>query len=459
MVPLEKVALAIRMGGFPKFASEYVRACGEEAPDQWDLSSAATHIGTKLAAQDIAEAEVRAGVAASGVIDEVKVASAPVDFTAEFHAVNRLASGLDKVASAGARDELAARRLGLWGAMKTAAERTPDTLTALVKTALRIWSETTRTGEKTASSRAEREAYALSFAANYLVDAKIAAAYEAREISLQDAVKLSHLTAEAALEDLSSVVKTCRGQDGSIKHASFFNWFKRKPTEWKPDPADFVFDHNRMAMHAPGVSLYPAEDDDSGDLGYFTYDAKPGAKSWVSLGGLMDDVNMRGPDVYKEIHNHFTAGAPLPNGIDEDELKLYKKQAAIDPRLLGAGIGAAGGAVAGAISDKDNRWRGAGMGAAMGAPTGALVGQMGKEIFSPNADKMRKGQEGLHRMRAYASHLGNGVPELVEQHANDILAHFGEGRKDVPPILASKFGPGIIDQMIGLKKTYSTPVI
>ena len=340
MVPLEKVALAIRMVGFPKFASEYIRAGGEEAPEVWDLSSAATHIGTKLAALDVAEAEVRTGVRAADSIDEVKLASTPTDFTAEFHAVNRLANGLDKIASADAKAELAARRLNLWGAMKTAAERTPDTLSALVKTALRVWSETVRTGEKTASSRAEREAYALSFAANYLVDSKIAAAYESREISLQDAIKLSHLTAEAALEDLAGVVKV-----------------------------------------------------------------------------------------------------------------------AVDPRLVGAGIGAAGGAVAGAVADKDNRWRGAGMGALMGAPTGALVGQMGKEIFSPNADKMRKGQEGLHRMRAYASHLGNGVPELVEQHANDILAHFGEGRKDVPPILASKFGPGIIDQMIGLKKTYSTPVI
>lgn len=431
MVPLEKVALAIRMGGFPKFASEYVRACGEEAPDQWDLSSAATHIGTKLAAQDIAEAEVRAGVAASGVIDEVKVASAPVDFTAEFHAVNRLASGLDKVASAGARDELAARRLGLWGAMKTAAERTPDTLTALVKTALRIWSETTRTGEKTASSRAEREAYALSFAANYLVDAKIAAAYEAREISLQDAVKLSHLTAEAALEDLAGVVKVATGVGDVYVDKGHLHFSQGETNQKIGDPSK---------GHVAPFFWKDLPDDYKKKVEFEVSDFTGGRKMW-------------------------NAGLSIPVGEAKKHpalakhLKTAEEKLAVDPRLVGAGIGAAGGAVAGAVADKDNRWRGAGMGALMGAPTGALVGQMGKEIFSPNADKMRKGQEGLHRMRAYASHLGNGVPELVEQHANDILAHFGEGRKDVPPILASKFGPGIIDQMIGLKKTYSTPVI
>lgn len=464
MLPLEKVALAIRVAGFPKFASAYVRACGEEAPDVWDLAGSASHIGTKLAAQAIVEGEVQAGVKAAAAFGDVKVATDRASFTAEFHAVNRLAAGLDKTASAEAIGNLSARRLALWGSMKAAAERTPDVLSGLAKIALLVWSETNRSGEKTASTRAEREAYALSFAANYLVDTKIASAYEAKEISLSDAIKLSHLSAEAALEDLTGVVKTCRGHDGSVKHAGFFNWFKKKPHANKPDPAEFTFDHNRMALHAPGAALYPAEDDDSGDLGYFTHDAHPGVKSWVSLGGLMDDVSIRGSDVYKDIHKHFTDGSPLPNGVDADELKLYKKQAAIDPRLIGAGIGAGIGATAGAVSDKDNRWRGAGMGALMGMPVGALGGQVVRELgqnAAAGAEKARRGQDAFDKLKIYAGHMGsagNNLPGALDKNKDALVSSFGDGKRVIPTSLMEALGPNDFEQLLKLDRSYGGTV-
>ena len=91
MTPLEKVALAIRVAGFPKFASAYITACGETAPATWDFAGCAGHLGGKLASQMLAETEVRHGVERASVFVDVKVAAAPVDFTAAFHAVNRLA--------------------------------------------------------------------------------------------------------------------------------------------------------------------------------------------------------------------------------------------------------------------------------------------------------------------------------------------------------------------------------
>lgn len=337
MLPLEKVAAAIRISGFPKFASAYIQAGGEDAPANWDLRSAANHIGEKLATLTLLEAEVSVGEKAASLLDDVKVAKASIDFTSEFHAVNRLTASLDKTAST--NHDLAARRLHLWGAMKEAAERTDNVLLALTKIALQVWSETNRSGEKTASTKDEREAFALAFAANYLVDTKIASLYEAKQLTLDEAIKLSHLSAEAALDDLNGVVKV-----------------------------------------------------------------------------------------------------------------------ALDPRLIGAGVGAAVGAGAGAISDKDNRWRGAGVGALMGAPTGALAGQIGKEMMAV-PEKVRRGEDAYHRLRAYAQQMGNGVPEMIEQHKNDILSHFGEGRKDLPSVLAAKLGPGGIDQFVSLKKHFSTPVI
>lgn len=562
MNALEKVSFAVRLAGFGKFASHLVRAEGDEPPTEWDVAGAFGHLGAKVAHLSLLDAAVDEGVRAAASVG-VKLAAAAPDFTSEFHSVNRLATGLDKTASAGAARELATRRLALWRSMKSAAARTSDELSGLAKIAIRVWSETERSGDKTASTRDEREAFALAFASNAMVDEKIASLHREGRISLDDAVKLSHLTAEAAMDDLEHTVGSCRAPNGSIKRAGFFDRFKKKPKQNKPDPDAFDFTHDRLVQHAPGTALYPAEDgeDESGDLGYFTHEAHPGRKAYVSLGNLFDDVSVRGDDVYKDIHKHFTNHGPLPHGVSPEEMKNYKK-AAVDPRLIGLGVGAAGGAAIGAVSDKDNRLRGAGMGAVMGAPVGALGGQVvhelmnrkgdavnkakdlynrmsmygqkmgpgnvvsgalkkheqaltdafhkgkplpveflseltprdmdelvkldrayGGNIFkkadampqvtaqpgmeqppSPHAsyladDTKRKGEEGLHRMRAYASALGNGIPELVEQHAEDIIGHFGEGRKDVPPVLAAKFGPGIIDQMLALKKTYSTPVI
>lgn len=481
MKPLERVAIAVRMAGFGKFASEYVRACGDEAPEAWDLKGTFRHFGEKAAALDLNEHAVQAGVSAAERLDEVKLASAPGNFTAEFHAVNRLSSGLDKHASAEAQDELAARRLALWGEMKTAAERTGNVLSSLTKMALRVWSETARSGEKTASTRDEREGFALSFAANYIVDEKIASMYEAKEITLKDAVKLAHLSAECAMEDLSSVTGMCRCPDGAVKTAGFLDRFRSKPKAPPADRSEYDFMHDVMNKYAPGTSLYSAgeDEDDSGDLAYLTHTAHPGKKSYLSMGGLFDDVAVRGPDVYREIHDHFTNGGQLPNAVAPEDMKLYKRQpaqksaaisqrrnsrekVAIDPRLVGAGIGAGVGAVAGAVSDKDNRWRGAGMGALLGAPTGALGGQVAKEVMGrnmPDPEKLRKGTDAFHRLMAAAQHMGNGVPEMFQEHQKDIINHFGEGRKDLPGVLINKMGHGGVQQLVELKKHLGAAVI
>lgn len=404
MLPLEKVALAVRIAGFPKFATAYVRACGEEAPETWDLANAVTHLGTKLAAQALVEGEVRAGVSAAREFNDVKVASQDVSFTSEFHAVNRLASGLDKTASAEALSGLTARRLALWGSMKAAAEREPDVLTGLAKIALRVWSETSRSGEKTASTRAEREAYALSFAANYLVDTKIASAYEAKELSLVDAIKLSHLSAEAALEDLAGVVKVAGVSAPWLKAVEAEHEARKKSGE---KPSD---------MAIPGVGEFK-------HLFGNTYQAKKVAAEKIALNPRL-----------------------------------------IDPRLIGAGVGAVGGAAVGAASDKDNRWRGAGMGALMGMPVGALGGQIAREIgqnAAAGAEKARRGQEAFDKLKIYAGRMGaagNNLPAVLDKNKDSLVSAFGDGKRVIPNALMEALDPNDFEQLLKLDRSYGGAV-
>ena len=462
MLPLEKVALAIRVAGFPKFASAYVRACGEEAPDVWDLAGSASHIGAKLAAQAIVEGEVRAGVEAAAAFGDVKVATDRTSFTAEFHAVNRLAAGLDKTASAEALGDLSARRLALWGSMKAAAERTPDVLSGLAKIALLVWSETNRSGEKTASTRAEREAYALSFAANYLVDTKIASAYEAKEISLSDAIKLSHLSAEAALEDLAGVVSSCRLPNGAVKTAGFFDWFKPRPEpNW-----DHTFDHDKMVSHAPGFSLYASDNDETGDAGYLVHDSDPNKHHDVSLGRFFGDIDQRGLDVYKDLAKYHAGQIPMPQAWTNGDTgkKVAAEKTALDPRLIGAGIGAGIGATAGAVSDKDNRWRGAGMGALMGMPVGALGGQVVRELgqnAAATAEKARRGQEAVDKLKIYAGHMGsagNNLPAVLDKNKDALISSFGDGKRVIPTSLMEALGPNDFEQLLKLDRSYGGTV-
>lgn len=409
MLPLEKVALAVRVAGFPKFASAYIRACGEEAPENWDLQGSFTHLGTKIAAQVLSENEVNSGVKAAGSFADVKVAAAPLDFTSEFHAVNRLASGLDKTASVGAVTELSERRVALWGAMKEAAERTPDVLMSLTKTALRVWSETSRMGEKTASTRAEREAFALAFASNYLVDTKIASMYEANEISRVDAVKLAHISAEAALEDLSGVVKTASKKAAGPEAGA---WDVKE---------DASVPHGQFSHHIEG------EDEFGNPMWWLHVNPK-------HLQSLSANELERQADKYFRGANKTPARA----------------KTAMDPRLIGMGLGAAVGVGAGAMSDKDNRWRGAGMGALFGIPTGLLGGQIASELMSHGAPDRRAG-EIYEKLRVYADKIGNGIPQIIEQHKGDII----KSGKAIPAALMQALSPGDVEQLVKLDKIYN----
>ena len=428
MSPLEKVASAVRIEGFAKFASEYVRACGEEPPERWDLGGTFRHLGEKMARQWSYEAEVAAGARAAAAVESGKVASVD-DFTVRFHAVNRLANGLEKAASAEGLGELSAQRLDLWWSMKAAAERTSNPVATLAKTAIRVWSETERCGEKTASTRADREGFALAFAANYLVDQKVAAAYEAGEISLGDATKLAHLTAEAAMEDLDGVVKVALGVgdiyvDGGKLHFSQGDTHLRIGDPAKGHEAPFFWEY--------------LPDKYKKDVTFGVDDFTNGRKMWNAGVSIPVDEAKKHPQLAKH-------------------LKTAMEKTAVDPRLVGAGIGAGVGAVAGAVSDKDNRWRGAGMGALMGVPVGALGGQIVKELRSigaPDPEKLRRGQEAFERLQAYANKMGNGVPGLFDKHKDAIVSSFADGRRGMPTPIIDALSPGDYEQLVKLDKTY-----
>lgn len=458
MLPLEKVALAVRIAGFPKFATAYVRACGEEAPETWDLANAVTHLGTKLAAQALVEGEVRAGVSAAREFNDVKVASQDVSFTSEFHAVNRLASGLDKTASAEALSGLAARRLALWGSMKAAAEREPDVLTGLAKIALRVWSETSRSGEKTASTRAEREAYALSFAANYLVDTKIASAYEAKELSRVDAIKLSHLSAEAALEDLAGVVKVALNPHligagvGAVGGAAV-GAASDKDNRWRGA--------GMGALMGMPVGMF------GGQI----------AREVGQNAAASAEKARRGQEAFDKLKiyaGHMgAAGNNLPAALDKHKdalVSAFGDGRRVIPTPLMESLGpndfeqllkldrSYGGAVFGKTSmygAAHQGQTGAPQAGAQAAPGGAQGGQ-GVPL---NPEAVRKGAAGYQQLVSYGQTIGNGLPELIEQNKDAIVQHFAEGNKHMPPQITAAMGPGIIDQVLQLKKQFQAPVI
>lgn len=453
MLPLEKVALAIRVAGFPKFASAYVRACGEEAPDVWDLAGSASHIGAKLAAQAIVEGEVRAGVEAAAAFGDVKVATDRASFTAEFHAVNRLAAGLDKTASAEALGNLSARRLALWGSMKAAAERTPDVLSGLAKIALLVWSETNRSGEKTASARAEREAYALSFAANYLVDTKIASAYEAKEISLSDAIKLSHLSAEAALEDLSGVVKTALdprlvGAGIGAAGGAVAGAVSDKDNRWRGA--------GMGALMGLPVGMYG---------GQIVHELKQNA----AAGAEKARRGQEAVDKLKIYAGHMgAAGNNLPAALDKNKdalVSAFGEGKRVIPNSLMEALGPndfeqllkLDRAYGGSVFGKTSMFGGA---PAQGAPVPQAAPQaQGGQGVPLNPEALRKGTAGYQQLVSYGQTIGNGLPELIEQNKDAVIQHFAEGNKHMPPQITAAMGPGIIDQVLQLKKQFQAPVI
>lgn len=338
--PYRKAGEAIRVFGFPKFATHYLRHIGDaNAPESWDLPSVARYLGETIGEDLAKEAELSLGFKdLREICGDEKIAEAE-SFTPDFHAVKVLVEAQEKTASAGYRERVASEQRGLWERMKAAAERTSDPTTSLAGEALRVWSETERTGTKTAASREEREGAARSFASNYVVDAKIAKLLADGEITAREAEKLATLSAEAAISDLMYLTRS----SGETKTA-----------------------------------------------------------------------------------------APL-----------Y-----MDPRVIGAGIGAVGGAGIGAWDDKDNRLRGAAMGGLLGMPLGVVGGQVVKEIMDHRATSAAQALEELkgkaatraaleekyEALRRAAEDMGMfaHARNVVDNHRDQILSHWEAGNKDLP---------------------------
>lgn len=441
MTPLEKFASAVRIAGFGAVASEYIKLSGEDAPEVWDLRSTLEHLGTKLANQAQEEAVVRTGLGAlRNVCPGVKTAF-NVDFTPEFHAVNSLARSNMKLASHGLEAPLAERRLALWNNMKAAAGVMPDPVAHLTKVAIQVWSETERSGEKTASSREEREAFAVSFAANYLVDQKIA------QLNVPATVKakLASLSAEAAMYDLNKVVKMTEKRafgtgDNYVSNGHLH--LSQGETGYRighPDKGHEApwFWNDLPDVHKKNVKF------DSEDMG--------GRTCW--------NASISIPT--KEAEKH-----PALKRLMNDDDDAMPKHAfdPYDPRVIGAAIGAVGGAVIGAYDDKDNRLRGGVMGALMGAPLGAAGGHIVHEYgahatniaaqaqqahqahaanIAAKAQQAHQAYEGL--LNAAQMHALNnnvhGPLDVISRSEEAIKQHFLAGNKTLPLHVASAISP------------------
>lgn len=476
MTPLEKFASAVRIAGFGTVASEYIKLSGEDAPEVWDLRSTLEHLGTKLANQAQEEAVVHTGLGAlRNVCPGVKTAF-NVDFTPEFHAVNSLARSNMKLASHGLEAPLAERRLALWNNMKAAAEVMPDPVAHLAKVAIQVWSETERSGEKTASSREEREAFAVSFAANYLVDQKIA------QLNVPATVKakLASLSAEAAMYDLNKVVRaTGCDEQGRIKNAGFMDWLHGKQNAPASPSPRLQLDINKIKAHLPELKHQhlPFE-----DAIYFNHG---GNESFYSTGGMEDELNRMGEAAYYPHIAAYIRSNTDPTDPDSlegfkhdfgyDPAKVASEKHAFDPydpRVIGAAIGAVGGAGIGAYDDKDNRLRGGVMGALMGAPLGAVGGHVYHEYdahFAQQAkakadaalEATRNAQTAFMRLleaaRMHGKAIG-GTPgnypllnELLTKR-DVIMKHFQDGNKTLPLEVLHNITP---DDMQGLQQALS----
>ncbi len=364
MSPLEKFATAVRVAGFGKVASTYIELSGEAAPDVWDLKNTLLHLGTKLSAQAQEETAVQVGVRALNDVSPGAKTSYETAFTPEFHAVNSLSKSSTKLASHNLEATLAERRLALWTNMKRAAETTTDPQAHLAKIAIQVWSETERSGEKTASSREEREAFAVSFAANYLVDQKIAQLNVPSNVK----AKLASLSAEAAMFDLNRVV-----------------------------------------------------------------------------------------------------GATGEHQTETSKLGMSKE--ALDPRIIGALVGATGGGALGAWDDKENRLRGGVMGALMGAPLGAVGGHVYHEYaahFAQQANDAAKKLTdanaslqkaiGAAKMLAHSGQGGNALQQLTN-HEDAVRQHFLAGNKNLPLGVAQHLSPDDMNALHSALSHLNTRVV
>jgi hypothetical protein len=473
MHPYRKAGEAIRVFGFPKFATEYLRHTGDvNAPDSWDLPSVARYLGETISGDITKEAALAAGFDdMRSLCGDSKLAEAE-SFTPDFHAVKVLLGAQEKTASVGYRTTVAAEQRGLWERMKIAAARTNDPVQWLAGEALRVWSETERTGTKTASSREEREEAARSFASNYLVDAKIADLRAKGEVTEQEAEKLATLSAEAAIDDLCYLTREAE------KTAGMLDWFRGKKAPPAPPPAPPVpFDLAQLQAHLPGATLHETIDPETVMLrhpdiqdSYFGGleggDAERYRRLAASLRDPRDRVSDEDLESFREMWPLKTAQAqPKTAGIPAS---FYT-----DPRVIGAGIGAVGGAGIGAWDDKDNRLRGAAMGGLLGMPLGAVGGQVVKELMDQRTleaaqalSKTRQAQRQYDLLSRAAEDLGSLSPasKIFSDPGNRqrLMDHFNAGNKDLPLDMLG-WGKGQltaqdVDQLSDRVKAYSAPV-
>jgi hypothetical protein len=202
---------AMRQFGLAKVASTARALRREESPLQDTLPAAAACIGTKLAAFRLKQANTQAGLdALESVLDD------PTEKTASDHApASRTTVALysemvrtQKLAEVLPEAGLAPQRLALWNSFKVAAEKDSEgPVAGLAKIALKMWADHEDAGYKTASSRADREALATSFASALLVDVAAEKLAEEGHLDANDLAKIASLNAESALEDLYAITK------------------------------------------------------------------------------------------------------------------------------------------------------------------------------------------------------------------------------------------------------------
>jgi hypothetical protein len=150
------------------------------------------------------------------------------------------------------------------------------------------------------------------------------------------------------------------------------------------------------------------------------------------------------------------------SAIEDLKAMVKSANAMRDPRVVGALLGAATGAGAGAWRDEDNRLRGAAMGLLPGATIGALGGQMLKshgdfasketvrkatdaaEAALDAAKRKGRGQSGYDAMLHVAQSLGaqrgnTDIEQAVAAAKDQLQEHFAQGLGHFPEALSAVF--------------------
>lgn len=312
---------AMRQFGLAKVASTARALRREESPLQDTLPAAAACIGTKLAAFRLKQASTQAGLdALESVLDD------PTEKTASDHApASRTTVALysemvrtQKLAEVLPEADLASQRLALWNSFKVAAEKDSEgPVAGLAKIALKMWADHEDAGYKTASSRADREALATSFASALLVDVAAEKLAEERHLDANDLAKIASLNAESALEDLYALTKhafNVRDMAGRLGQFAYEN----------PEAT------GAMALAPVGAALGAWDDKDNRLRG-----AAAGGAGGAALGAV-------GGHAFRHYRDHSTQG--FRDGLDAFDAASAAYHADRAQRAVASGDAAAAGA-------------------------------------------------------------------------------------------------------------------